>query len=120
MEREFDWFSRQDNARPQASPDLQPSPTKGTLADFLPSITKGEDGSELSRADGAATTSSGGGGSGSHQELETVIKQHSKIIMVLYSVFGHNFTPMRNQETILGRNLPIVIPDLPRPTRNLN
>ena len=69
MEREFDWFSRQDNARPQASPDLQPSPTKGTLADFLPSITKGEDGSELSRADGAATTSSGGCGSERHQEL---------------------------------------------------
>ena len=70
MKREFDWFSRQDNARPQASPDLQPSPTKGTLADFVPSITKGEDRSELSRADGAATTSSGGGGAGRHQELE--------------------------------------------------
>ena len=70
MEREVDRFSRQDNARTQASPDLQPSPTKGTLADFLPSMTKGEDGSELPRADGAATTSTGGGGVGRHQEHE--------------------------------------------------
>ena len=35
-------------------------------------------------------------------------------------IFGHNSEPCRNFGTILRRKLPIITPDLPIPTRDLN
>ena len=36
------------------------------------------------------------------------------------SLFGHGSSPIRNQETVLRHNLPIINPDLPIPSRDLN